>query len=454
MLKQDSHYRRHVMDPESCLSSVRVLVRGRPANTGDQPLVWALLPEQGAVCSASSNKEFRFDSGLVFDSTYTHKQLFEEGLGESASATLLRGIDVALLSYGYPGSGKSFTLFGTPGQSRTRPEARGLAARIGVQLFDKIQSCECKGKRFRVTVSFYHVFEDGRVADLLDGRKRSLRVVGITSGGYIVEGATSTVVTSPAEIVHAIERGVLMRNATGSERNPTPSGEAILPPKGALRQTVAGSGAVRSHATHGIFMLCIEQLLSATGDVPMVSRLMVIDPSGSAIEKCHHSPHLLKEGSSILTLHSVLHSLYSGDSEEKLAEVAARSVFTKVLQHCFDRRSCLFFLAAIHTDSIDSTLPALQLATELQRAKLAPEKRRAVPESTAVWKAACDAREELQRKLGMEGEGSMEVQADGTLLLNGTVLEDITASCKDLCLAVASAERSLVVGGKPLTASR
>lgn len=442
---------------ESCSSSVRVLVRGRPASTGDQPLVWALLPEQGAVCSAAANKEFRFDSGVVFGSTCTHKQLFEEGLGESASATLLRGTDVALLSYGYPGSGKSFTLFGTPGQSRTRPEARGLAARIGVQLFDKIQSCECKGKRFRVTVSFYHVFEDGRVADLLNGRKRSLRVVGSTAEGYVVEGATNTVVTSPAEIVHAIERGVLMRNATGSERDPTPSGEAILPPKGTPRQTVAGSGAVRSHATHGIFTFCIEQLLSATGDVAMVSRLMVIDLSGSAIEKCHHSPHLLKEGSSILTLHSVLHSLHSGDSEEKLAEVAARSVFTKILQHCFDRKSCLFFLAAIHTDSIDSALPALQLAAELQRAKLAPEKRRAAPESTAVWKywkAACGAREELQRKLGVEEGGSMDVQANGTLLLNGTALEDITASCQDLCLAVASAEGSLVVGGKPLTASR
>lgn len=441
---------------EPCSSSVQILVRARPASA-DQPLVWSLLPEQGAVCTAATNREFSFEGGHVFGSTCTHKQLFEEGLGDTASTPLLRGTDVALLSYGYPGSGKSFSLFGTPGHSRSRPEARGLAARIGDQLFEKIQSCECSGKRFRVTVSFYHVFEDGRVADLLDGRKRSLRVAGSAAEGYTVDGATSTVVTSPADIVHAIERGVLMRNATGSERDPTASSEAIFPLKGAPRPPIASSRAERGHATHGVFVIRIEQLCSAAGNVPLVSRLTVVDLSGSAIERCHQSPHLLKEGSGMLTLHSMLHSLHSGDSEEKLAVVAAGSVLTKILQHCFDRKSCLFFLCAIQTDSVDKTVPALQLATELQRVKLAPERRRVAPESTAVgqyWKAADDAREELRRKLKVEEGGSMEVQANGTLLLNGSAVEDMTASCKELCLAVASAEQNLVVGGKPLVTSR
>lgn len=440
---------------ESRSSSVQILIRARPAST-DQPMVWTLLPEEGAVCSAATNREFRFEGGLVFGSACTHKQLFEEGLGETASATLLRGTDVALLGYGYPGSGKSFSLFGTPGQSRTRPEARGLAARIGIQLFDKIQSFECTGKWFHVTVSFYHVFEDGRVADLLDGRKRSLQVVGSAAGGYIAEGATVTVVTSPADIVHAIERGVLMRNATGSERDPTASSTAVLPPKGAPPPPVAGSGAPRGHATHGVFIIRIEQLSSA-GNVPLVSRLTVVDLSGAAIERCHHSPHLLNEGSSILALHSTLHSLHSGDSEDKLAEVAAGSIFTQVLQHCFDRKSGLFFLSAIHTDSVEKTVPTLQLAAELQCVKLAPERRGVAPESTAVWqywKTASDAREELQRKLGVEEGGNMEVQANGTLLLNGSVVEDITVSCKNLCLAVASAELNLVEGGRPLATSR
>ena len=112
------------MDSNS--SSVQIFVRAKPADT--EQLAWMIKPEEGLVCSIAANQEFRFQGGRVFGSACTHEQLFEEGLGETAAESLLSGTYVTLLSYGYPSSGKSFSLFGTPGQSWTRPEVCGLAA--------------------------------------------------------------------------------------------------------------------------------------------------------------------------------------------------------------------------------------------------------------------------------------------------------------------------------------
>ena len=430
--------------------AIKVIVRANPESTPGES-AWKLDEERNSICTVDKSKCYSFDrvngGNNIFKSTSTHQRIYEEGITDTASECLLRGNDVAILAYGFPGSGKSYSLFGTPGQSRMKPEARGIVARVGNRLLEVVQDKSASDHLFKITASFYHIFEDGRVADLLDSRKRSMRITRNTSSvarnAYLPEGITEAVVSSPNELVQVIEKGNLMRNATGIRRNPASGKMGVVP---------GGGKGGPTHVSHAVFALRVEHLESQDSEHAFVGQFTAVDISGSSVEAFHTAEEDLEESSNIANLHSLLGRLSGGTNPSNLVGLTEKSVLTQLLHHCFSCENYLILLATLSTDvdQIDRTAVTLEVATRLQNVVLHPKAILVDAKLTSVWSTYSliqNTMRSLLDELNAGGDGRLEVADDGSIRVNGTLVSSPSTSCENLGKILNKAQSSIIRGG-------
>ena len=418
------------MDRTRC--TIEVFARAKPSKEDEAGI--EVKSNIIKVADEAVRREIPFT--LAFPSNCTHEQVFKSSLSGAADA-LTRGIDVAVFTYGLPQAGKSFTLFGTPGLSRTQPEAQGIIARVGANVFEKIQRTENSGKYFRFVCSFYQIYEEGRVLDLLDGCKRTLPVVhnsaSLLPNTHIVEGVTEVAVKSPLELLQLLEKGVLLRNATGRTR---------------------GS---KGHSTHAIFTLCIEQFTPSNGSSEpflTVSQFTAVDLSGLAIEQYYLSLEDLPAESGMSAFHKTLEGLAAGDNRSKLTEATSKSSLTNLLHHCLDRRSKLVFFMPLQLDSQlrTKTTILMEMMSSLVSVQIAPVIRTAQPQLSKVWtyyQKLKEAQSQLAERLG-EQEDRVVVLPDRSVEIDGRNLNDLDAMSQELMKDIKSATEALSYGGQPL----
>ena len=430
--------------------AIKVVVRVKPKEGDNQGWGWELDDTNSRFTSADKSKCFSFredpsNTAVVLPTSSTHEEVYKQGVTEEIIGCLLRGSEVATLAYGFPGSGKSYSLFGTPGQSRVRTEARGIVARVGSHVLELIQDRSMKGHLFKLVVSFYHVFEDGRVADLLDSRKRAISVnkndSNTSRNAYRLEGLTESVVSSATDLIHIIEKGVLMRNATGIKRDPSSGKLGLLPGGGGL-----------SHISHAVFTLRVEHLSSEDSSTVSVGTFTAIDLAGSSIESFHTAEKEAVVASNITALHSILGSLSEGTSAHEICETAEKSVLTKLLGHCLNRESflCLVATVSMEADQADRTAITLDAALRLQGVQLSPKAVLIESASADVWakhKLVKTTMKSIQCKADIPPDDKVEVGHDGTLSVNGSVVADLSSSCEELCSTVRTAQSSIIKGG-------
>ena len=425
-------------------ASVRVVVRCMPSA---EEKAWRV--GERTLSPAAGNAVLEFDR--VFNDTVNHETFFEQAVGPEL-AGVLEGHNVIILVYGPPCSGKTHTVFGTSGQTRVKPEARGVILRCGQLLFDHLQRSENSGLACRMNVSFCHVFENGRVADLFDSKKRSLNVVEKAASGmwYDVEGLTEQVVTSPQDVLRLVEKGYLMRNANGcvSDTGAGPTGHGKL----SLRGT-APLQQYRPHNTHALFKFTAETVKSASPDEANVGSLIVADLAGLGIEKLLSGVPCPDSG--IDAMHQVLRSLAANRVGE-VSTLSAKSCLTKLLRPCFggNSRALVIGTVSLGESVAPLTLKCLQTLKEMQGIK----NHHTCVITKGSLSALSSCLEEIRRlktqllqKLGIASGADADpcnITIEGSCVaVNGRIREDLSASCQDIAKQVAALEFGITKGG-------
>lgn len=277
-----------------------------------------------SLCSSTGDESYSFDR--VLTEKDGHAELYERAVSPLV-ASALTGHDAFLVAYGLPRTGKTHTVFGARGQN----EGRGIVARVGQQVFDIVSTDSV----CRVSASFCHVFEDGRVTDLFDSRRRRLDAVEDRSSAnaYSVPALTWHPVASPLDLTRLTERANLMRNASGSRRDAATALSLSAGPRSHL---------YKPHCSHAVISLVVERIQrrkgseGGDGDSVTRSQITVVDLAG-------HSIGLVQSGqpcpdSGILTLHQIMTTLPSRGIVAT-AGLFQQSTLTKLMKPCLGGNS-------------------------------------------------------------------------------------------------------------------
>ena len=316
----------------------QVVVRCKPSP--EQPL-WKVCSQSNSLKAAGGEEETtEFVFTKVLEESTSHMELYEQTVAPTLSS-LLDGAhtNLAVVAYGPSCGGKSHSVFGTTGQTRVRAEARGVIYRCGEQLLRELESKEFT---YCVSVSFLHVFEDGRVADLFDTKKRNMEVMLDQSTLlYSVPAVTQQRVSSLQEVLRLVEKGYLIRNATGCAREPTKrtgfsSAMKPLP----LQQ-------YRPHCSHAVFNYTVQYQSPGAEEVQLL-HVMVADLAGRAIDELLSSSPCSDVG--LETLHRVMTTL-SSTQPTAASPLYGKSSLTKLLKPSFGGNCDTIILATLPLSS-------------------------------------------------------------------------------------------------------
>uniref|UniRef100_A0A2H1WP10 SFRICE_008491 n=1 Tax=Spodoptera frugiperda TaxID=7108 RepID=A0A2H1WP10_SPOFR len=252
-----------------------------------------------------------------------------------------------------PGSGKSYTMMGSPGA-----DEGGIIPRLCDSLFERIKVQQSPpALTYKVEVSYMEIYNE-RVHDLLDPEttRRSLRVREHAVLGPYVDGLSQLAVTSFQDIDNLMTEGNKSRTVAATNMN---------------------SESSRSHA---VFSVVLTQTLTdaATGvSGEKVARLSLVDLAGSErAVKTGAVGDRLKEGSninkSLTTLGLVISKLadQSSGTKNKDKFVPYRdSVLTWLLKDNLGGNSKTVMVATISpaADNYEETLSTLRYADRAKR---------------------------------------------------------------------------------------
>ena len=448
----------------AAVNQVQVAIRCQPSS---EEKAWRVhkngieLPQTESDENTDTPRlSFAFDRVLTED--YSHAQFYETVIAPSVQR-LLKGetSNVAILTYGLPCTGKTHTVFGTSGQTRMKPEARGVIMRCGEQLFRELG--EATDTTSRVTATFCHLFESevgrkSRIADLFDMKKRDLEITEDSGGGgtlqFSIPDLTEQSVTSSQDILGLVEKGYLMRNATGCVKDPVRKPAAMK-----FSATSQPLQQYRPHSSHAIFTLKCERLQKDQNEV-LVSQIIIADLAGKGIEQIHSENTCSDSG--IKVLHGILSTLSATASSRAAAPVDAlypQSCLTKLIKPSLGGNcdTILIGNVCLKECSVELTRKCLQLLSESRRIKNSAKVVKIPVDPSALGRHLQEgekARAEITQKLGIEMLAKrIEIIGDKGVKIDDSIYEDISSSLLNLAKQVISTESQLIHDGEPMQKS-
>lgn len=418
--------------------------------------------EENSLHSSGSDESYSFDH--VLTESEGHEELYERAVSPLI-ASALNGHDVFVVAYGQPRTGKTHTVFGPSGQARAQRQTRGIISRIGQQVFDRVSNDRvCK-----VSASFCQVFEDGRVMDLYDSRRRPLDLLedGSTNT-FSVPSLTEHPVCSSLDLTRLTVKANIIRNASGCRR------DSVTPAS-------SQQSWYKPHCSHAITSVVVERLKEEDGDdtpggegeMFARSRITVVDLAG-------HSIGLVQAGqpcpdSGIDTLHQIMEILPSRGI------VAATSLFpksalTKLLKSCLGGNSvtlligtlslseasmesskrCLQVLMDTHPSGIINTclfihMQFLQKASQIKNYVRSSQSVLSDSSLGRTLQQITDLRNEVCTKVGVTPHPLTWEVGQGKngdyVKINGRIYSELSASCSSLVQRVNQMESQIVRKG-------
>ncbi len=418
---------------------VVVSVRAKPVNEIDK--VWKVF---GKNALQIEEETFQVDN-VSWDES--HEQFYSNRVSsciQEATTSNNGGHSLTVIAHGLPGSGKTYTMMGTAGESRLNPEARGTIVRCFAQLH---QDLPANNKATKVTCSFCHVFEDGRVADLLDTKKRNLQVETDESrGAYFIKGCTEQPLTAVNDVVRLIEKANLMRNAMGAIQNHIPAAPSVKPP--AIISNIMNR--YKPHRSHAVFQYKVERIGHRHEDSSsaIVSYITLIDLAGNTIQS--KSDSTTPDDVGLRALQDTLDKLSNGESDDALTVCRSTSL-TRLLHSClFGNAKCLV-ISTLSEDSADAK-QSLQLAIKFRYARNKSTVLKVPRTLTDVGKIAAEM-DRVQHLVadkctGIDECSSFNVNDDTSVTINGTEYADIAESTSNLLQRYLDLEGSLLQNNK------
>ncbi|CAK8572440.1 unnamed protein product [Lathyrus sativus] len=331
--------------------NIRVFCRCRPLSASETGNGYTsvvnfestLDNELQVINSDSSKKSFKFDH--VFKPEDNQEAVFSQT--KPIAISVLDGFNVCIFAYGQTGTGKTFTMEGTP-------EERGVNYRTLEELF-KIYE-ERKGvMKYQLHVSMLEVYNE-KLKDLLvenSAQPKKLEIKQSAEGTQEVPGLVETQVHGTDDVWELLKTGNRVRSVGSTSANEQSSRSHCL-----LRVTVVGESLINGQKTR--------------------SHLWLVDLAGSErVGKTEAEGERLKESQFINKSLSAL-----GDVISALASKAAHipyrnSKLTHILQSSLGGDCKTLMLVQVSPSSADlgETLCSLNFATRVRGIESGPARK-------------------------------------------------------------------------------
>jgi hypothetical protein len=374
---------------------------------------------------------------IVMDSIITadedHSSFFDEALSEWVSETL-DGRNLTVLTYGLPRSGKTYTVFGSPGMhSRGKPSQKGIVA----QCFDHlIANFQQRSNTFaEIKASFFHISPNGQIADLIDGKKRNLKIKQTDNGKYSIPDSTQKSISSSQHLMNMLKKSLLMRNATGSIKRP--AGGDHWDPKEDYRP----------HLSHAIFQYTIEQCNETSMHV-INSTLTIVDLAGHDIA-CYHQNETT-EDIGISALHDTLVAL-KNEGVLKASPHCLSSSLTKLLYNGLFGNSRIIIVNTLQMEPKTSLLinKTLKTAAGFKFCSNHSHTNLTSLSSSSLGGKLNEIDYQkgiiLQElKMNNENLSGIEIVSDSTLNINGMMYHELTPKCEQAIKDIKEIEKHIL----------
>jgi protein tyrosine phosphatase (PTP) superfamily phosphohydrolase (DUF442 family) len=329
---------------EDLKGSVRVFCRLRPlsskeTNRGDTEVA----KQVDLMTVAVNNQKFNFDA--IF-SPGTQEEVFDDCRDLVQSA--IDGYNVTMFAYGQTGAGKTFTMYGVPGQEGTAPRT-----------INEIYQLLSKGNdRFTYTVmgSMLELYMDGLV-DLLTRDKKlapKLNLRQTTNGSVQIEHLTEEVCPTAESLSELLERGNKHRTTSATAMND------------------------ESSRSHSILMVKIVSVNKETKE-QLCGKILICDLAGSErLKKSEVTAKAQKEAIEINKSLTALGDVIEAFSQNRKQIPYRNHTLTKLFQDSLGgtAKTLMFVNCSPSSYNEDETCMSLKYATRAKQIKNNVAKRR------------------------------------------------------------------------------
>ncbi|KAK7284348.1 hypothetical protein RJT34_19093 [Clitoria ternatea] len=351
-LKESSERRQLYNEVIELKGNIRVFCRCRPLNGSDivngsavSVVNFDSSPDElQVICSDSSKKLFKFDH--VFRPEDNQEKVFTQT--KPIVTSVLDGYNVCIFAYGQTGTGKTFTMEGTP-------EHRGVNYRTLEELF---QICEERHGivKYELLVSMLEVYNE-KIRDLLAENSteptKKLEIKQAADGTQEVPGLVEARVYGTEDVWEMLKSGNRVRSVGSTSANELSSRSHCL-----LRVTVIGENLINGQRTR--------------------SHLWLVDLAGSErVAKTEAEGERLKESQFINKSLSALGDVISALASKSAHIPYRNSKLTHILQSSLggDCKTLMFVQISPSTADLTETLCSLNFATRVRRIESGPARK-------------------------------------------------------------------------------
>lgn len=285
--------------PDEC--SIRVISRVRPLNSSEEKVGSKFILKFPTDDSININgKLFIFDK--ILQPNVSQEDVYNT-TAKTIVADVLAGYNGTIFAYGQTSSGKTHTMEGVLGDSKMQ----GIIPRIIADIFNYIYQMD-ENLEFHIKVSYFEIYMD-KIKDLLDISKTNLSVHEDKNKVTYVKGATERFVSSPEEVMEAIEEGKSNRHVAVTNMNE------------------------HSSRSHSVFLINVKQEHLET-EKKLNGKLYLVDLAGSEkVSKTGAEGAVLDEAKNINKSLSALGNVISALADGNKSHVPYRdSKLTRILQ--------------------------------------------------------------------------------------------------------------------------
>ncbi|KAG2313176.1 hypothetical protein Bca52824_024733 [Brassica carinata] len=365
--------------------NIRVFCRCRPLNFEEIEAEASMgidveSTKNGEIIVMSNGfpkKSFKFDS--VFGPNASQADVFEDTAPFATS--VIDGYNVCIFAYGQTGTGKTFTMEGTP-------DNRGVNYRTLKNLFEITKERENRYS-YEISVSVLEVYNE-QIRDLLvpasqnASAAKRFEIRQVSEGNLHVPGLVEARVTSIEEVWDVLKTGSNAR---------------------AVGKTTANEHSSRSHCIHCV-MVKGENLL--TGECTK-SKLWLVDLAGSErVAKTEVQGERLKETQSINKSLSALGDVIYALANKSSHIPFRNSKLTHLLQDSLggDSKTLMFVQISPNEKDNSETLCSLNFASRVRGIELGPAKKQLdntellkYKQMVEKWKQDMKVKDEQMRKM-------------------------------------------------------
>lgn len=287
------------VDTTAC--SIKVVCRIRPLNESEEKAGSKFIvkfPSEESISIAG--KVYVFDK--VFKPTTSQDSVYDF-VAKPIVKDVLSGYNGTIFAYGQTSSGKTHTMEGVLGDS----QLQGIIPRIVQDIFQYIYNMD-ENLEFHIKVSYFEIYLD-KIRDLLDISKTNLPVHEDKNRVPYVKNCTERFVSSPEEVMEAIDEGQANRHMAVTNMNE------------------------HSSRSHSVFLITVKQENVET-QKKLSGKLYLVDLAGSEkVSKTGAEGAVLDEAKNINKSLSALGNVISALAEGSKAHIPYRdSKLTRILQ--------------------------------------------------------------------------------------------------------------------------